>query len=162
MTKYLDKSFSVHPGLSKSYRDNYDAAFGAKTTETLPDWRPTGSVDRMELVRPGYRLLVSSAAGDVASVFLSTSCPCTWPADTKFIGYTKKPYGVATRDLNALGEKISTMLEDMMLRTVEEKGISYWGEKMTQAVVSLLTQVQVDLKVLSERRAPQGILESHG
>ncbi len=28
MTKYLGDSFSVHPGASKAYRDNYDSIFG--------------------------------------------------------------------------------------------------------------------------------------
>lgn len=160
MTKYLDKSFSVHPGLSKSYRDNYDAAFGTKATETLPDWRPTGSVDRMELVRPGYRLIVDSIAGGVAGVFISTSWPCTWPADTKFIGRTEEPYGVATRDLGALEERISTMLGVTVTKSLQDEEISYWGVKMRQAVICLLTQVQVDLRVLSEQREAGSISRS--
>ncbi len=32
MTKYLDKSFSVHMASGQSYRDNWDAIFGRKDT----------------------------------------------------------------------------------------------------------------------------------
>jgi hypothetical protein len=33
MTKYLDKSFSVAPGRSDAYRDNWDQTFGKKAAE---------------------------------------------------------------------------------------------------------------------------------
>jgi len=39
MTKYLEGSFSVYPGSSQNYRDNYDRIFGKK--EDKPDpWGP--------------------------------------------------------------------------------------------------------------------------
>ena len=28
--KYLDPSFSIHPGMNKKYRDNWDEIFGKK------------------------------------------------------------------------------------------------------------------------------------
>ena len=40
MTQYLNKTFSVAPGLSAAYRDNYDAIFGPKDTQATQEALP--------------------------------------------------------------------------------------------------------------------------
>jgi hypothetical protein len=51
MTKFENPSFSVYPGASKNYRDNYDEIFGKKKDKPSA-WGPDGAPKDMSDLPP--------------------------------------------------------------------------------------------------------------